>query len=64
MSNDNIEISTLWEEIKVLVETIEIDIKKNVAGNKSAGVRARKGLRQLKKNANDLVKSSISNDKV
>ena len=52
-----------WEELKVLVESIEADIIKNVKGNKSAGVRARKGLRLLKTNASEIVKVSLATDK-
>jgi hypothetical protein len=53
-----------YEELKVLVETLQVDIVKNASGNKSAGVRARKSLRELKKLAADLVKTSLSTDKV
>jgi hypothetical protein len=52
-----------WAELKVLVETLDLDVHKNANGNKSAGVRARKGLRMLKKRASDLVKESLSSDK-
>jgi hypothetical protein len=52
-----------WKELKVLVESLELDVHKNAGGNKSAGVRARKGLRLLKKKASDLVKSSLSSNK-
>ncbi len=52
-----------WEEFKVLVESIENDISKNATGNKSAGVRARKGLRQVKTVASEIVKISLTNDK-
>ena len=54
---------TEWEELKVLVESLELDLHKNARGNKSAGVRARKGLRLLKKRAGELVKESLSADK-
>ncbi len=37
-----------WNELKVLMESLEIDIHKNVGGNASAGTRARKGLRMVK----------------
>ena len=37
-----------WEELKVLVESLELDVHKNARGNKSAGTRARKGLRLLR----------------
>lgn len=34
-----------WNEIKVLIESLDVDIIKNADGNASAGVRARRGLR-------------------
>jgi hypothetical protein len=52
-----------FEELKVLVETLQKDVIKNSQGNKSAGVRARKGLRQIKKMASDIVKLSLETDK-
>jgi|TARA_R110002124_G_scaffold285558_2_gene464262 hypothetical protein len=60
MSNTIIE---KWEELKVLVETLELDVHKNAHGNKSAGTRARKGLRLLKTAASDLVKVSLDSGK-
>ena len=56
-------IVEMWKELKILMEAIEVDVKKNAQGNKSAGVRARKGLRQVKKSATDIVKSSIESDR-
>ena len=47
-----------WEELKTLFESVELDVKKNAKGNKSAGVRARRGLRMIKQTANDLVRLS------
>jgi hypothetical protein len=52
-----------YEELKTLVESLQVDLVKNASGNKSAGVRARKGLREMKKIASVLVKSSLSADK-
>ncbi len=52
-----------WEELKVLIESLELDVRKNANGNKSAGVRARKGLRLVKQQASELVKESLSTDK-
>ena len=52
-----------WTELKILVESLELDVHKNASGNKSAGVRTRKGLRLLKKHASELVKESLSTDK-
>tara|TARA_Y100001938_G_scaffold131866_1_gene189460 strand:- start:910 stop:1107 length:198 start_codon:yes stop_codon:yes gene_type:complete len=63
MSDSN-ELLGQWEEFKTLVESLEGDLIKNATkGNKSAGVRVRKGLRLIKKQATDLVKASLTNDK-
>ena len=48
-----------WNEFKVLVESLDLDVHKSDSGNKSAGVRARKGLRLAKKRAAELVKQSL-----
>jgi hypothetical protein len=48
-----------WNEFKVLVESLDLDVHKSLSGNKSAGVRARKGLRLTKKRAADLVRLSL-----
>ena len=61
VSNSN--LYDKWQEFKVLVESIEPDIAKNVSGNKSAGVRARKGLRAVKSAAAQIVKMSLEKDK-
>ena len=45
MSSDNFTkeaMSTQWDELKKLVESLELDVAKNINGNKSAGTRARK----------------------
>jgi len=52
-----------WKRLKVLVESLELDLHKNANGNKSAGVRARKGLRLLKKQASEIVKISLDSGK-
>ena len=51
-----------WNEIKVLVESLDLDVHKNAGGNASAGVRARKGLRALKNAAAALVKTTIQEE--
>ena len=56
-------ITEKWHEIKVLVEILEQDVAKNSSGNSSAGVRARRGLRLLKKEASDLVKLTLEAEK-
>lgn len=52
-----------WNEIKVLVESLDLDVVKNANGNSSAGVRARRGLRLLKTKSAELVKTTITTDK-
>jgi len=59
--NDNLVEN--FQTLKTLVESLQVDVVKNANGNKSAGVRARKGLRELKKIASELVKLSLSTDK-
>tara|TARA_E500000331_G_C17259563_1_gene714608 strand:+ start:2585 stop:2767 length:183 start_codon:yes stop_codon:yes gene_type:complete len=54
------ELLDKWSELKVLVESLELDVHKNANGNKSAGVRARKGLRLVKSRAAELVKESLA----
>ena len=54
---------TLWNEIMELMKAIDLDVRKNVAGNSSAGVPARKGLRTLKAKAAALTKLTVENDK-
>ena len=59
--NDNLVES--FQTLKTLVESLQVDVVKNANGNKSAGVRARKGLRELKKIASEIVKLSLTTDK-
>lgn len=61
MANDA--IVELWNRVKVLVESMEIDVQKNAVGNVSAGVRARRGLRNLKREAMLLTKLMVEIDK-
>ena len=51
-----------WNELKVLVESMEEDVQKNANGNKAAGTRARKGLRTLKASAAELVRLTLGKD--
>ena len=52
-----------YERLRVLVESLELDVHKSANGNKSAGVRVRKGLRTLKREATDLVRASLESSK-
>ena len=59
----SVNILDKWNEIKVLIESIDLDVHKNANGNASAGVRARRGLRALKKESADLVRLTIQSEK-
>ena len=52
-----------WESLKELVASLELDVHKNAHGNKSAGVRARRGLRRLKDASATLVKLTLEVEK-
>ena len=52
-----------WEGLKELVASLELDVHKNANGNKSAGVRARRGLRRLKDASAALVKLTLEVEK-
>ena len=56
-------IQNQYEELKSLLLSIEVDLLKNLNGNKSAGVRARKVLREVKKQATDIIKNTIAHEK-
>ncbi len=49
-------ITLSWEEMKKLVIAIEFDVQRNVRGNLHSGIRVRKGLRDLCRQAHDLIK--------
>ena len=51
-----------WNELKLLVESMEEDVQKNANGNKAAGTRARKGLRSLKTAAAELVRLTLGKE--
>jgi len=48
-----------WNKLKVLVETLDVDVVKSVRGNKTAAVRVRRGLREAKKLAADVIRDGI-----
>lgn len=56
-------VLTKWNEMKLLVESLELDVAKNARGTAAAGVRLRKGLRQLKTKCAELVKLTVVRDK-
>jgi len=57
------ELTIKWTELKTLVESLELDVLKQASGNASAGVRARRGLRELKNDVAALVKVSLNAEK-
>lgn len=63
MESDNTVLAQ-WEELKALVGVLELDVAKNARGIVAAGVRARKGLREIKKRADRLVKTTVELDKL
>lgn len=62
MESDN-QVIAKWTELKQIVEALELDVVKNAKGVAAAGVRARKGLRDLKSKAAELVKTTVDLDK-
>lgn len=50
----------IWSEFRLLAEIVEEDVHKNaVKGNLSAGVRVRKGIRQLRSIGAELIKATL-----
>ena len=60
MDND---VLAKWNDLKALVEALEVDVAKNARGVAAAGVRARKGLRALQGKSKELVKLTMELDK-
>lgn len=58
MSNNDT-IAENWQRIKTIIDSMEIDMQKSNNGNASAGVRVRRGLRLMKKEASALVKTMV-----
>jgi hypothetical protein len=57
-------IQKQYESLKELLLSIEVDLLKNLQkGNKAAGTRARKVLREVKKEAAAIVKAMIELEK-
>ena len=61
--SSNQDLGQGWEDLKGLVEALEADVQKSINGNKSAGVRSRRGLRQIKSAVSELVKASLALEK-
>lgn len=61
-TTDN-QVIAKWNELKALIDSHELDVVKNAKGVAAAGVRARKGLRDIKAKAAELVKLTVDLDK-
>lgn len=57
------EVLRQWLELKTMVELLDADVSKNARGNVSAGVRARKGLRELRTVTSTLIKTTLEAQK-
>lgn len=62
--NDSSNIIDLWNDLKRIVNDLEVDVVKNSRGTASAGVRLRKGLRDLKTKAVEITRLTIKVDKI
>lgn len=60
---ENNDILNKWEQLKSAVSDLEVDVTKNARGVFAAGVRTRKGLRNLGKLCGALVKETIAFDR-
>ena len=61
--DENVAITRLWHEIKIIVDSLELDVTKNARGVYAAGVRSRHGLRLLRRKALDLLKVTLELDR-
>lgn len=59
----NQNILDMWNELRTLVDSVEQDINKNARGVSAAGVRARKGMRLMKKKLKEISDVSLSQDR-
>jgi len=55
----NEELTALWESIKDQIEAAEKDLLKNAKGNKAAGVRLRKQIKELTTKLKELKRASL-----
>jgi hypothetical protein len=53
------ELIEKFEVLLTLVESLKSDVVKHAKGNKSAGLRVRRGLRDAKRIASDIVRESV-----
>jgi hypothetical protein len=60
--SDN-EVLAKWEELKAVVESLDLDVAKAAKGVSAAGVRSRRALRSLKTKTGELVKLMLTLEK-
>ena len=48
-----------FDVLLTMIESLKSDVVKHASGNKSAGLRVRRGLRDAKKLASDIVRESV-----
>lgn len=53
-----------YETLKDMVAALELDLVKSAKGNVAASLRTRRGLRAVKKQAHDLIRSTLDVNKV
>lgn len=61
LEEDNVYVK--WSEVRAAVEQLDEDIAKNARGGAAAGVRARKGLRDMRKRISVIIKQMVTHDK-
>ena len=61
---DSLTMIDKFNELKQLILDLELDANKNYAGNISAGLRFRKGLRLVKAKANMLIRTTVEIDRI
>ena len=55
-------ILDLWHELRTIVDAIEQDVNKNSRGITAAGVRARKGMRLIRKKSKEITDASLAQE--
>lgn len=63
MADQNLEFVEKWKQIKVMVEILELDVVKYSRGVRAAGLRVRKGMRELKSVMSEFVRMSVAEDR-
>jgi len=59
MTEENTSVTERYNQIRLLIESLEADAIKTENGNKTAALRLRKALRLLKNQSADLVKFTL-----